>query len=302
MYIAENLKTLRRGRDLTQEEAAEALGVSAQSVSKWERGDTCPDITLLPALANFYRVSIDALVGMDRINDSRAREAVFAEGHRCLRDGDPCAAAAVFAGALKTFPSDEGFMAELAFALALGGDAGQLRQAAALCEAVLSGQPTEKLRHTTRAALCFIYQKAGETDKAMAAARSLPHRRECRESVLAELAAPNTGNIDDYLRLIILGECNEQDAVAVEFGAAMTALAAECDLPAKIRALRGEAGGGSLPRVRLRDNLSLAPGRVRVRWYADSLLDMDFSDPDEAAERVVEALRRGISSRAQGTG
>ena len=39
LFIAENLKALRKGKDLTQEEAAEMLGVSPQSVSKWERGD-----------------------------------------------------------------------------------------------------------------------------------------------------------------------------------------------------------------------------------------------------------------------
>ena len=52
LYIAENLRKLRKEKNLTQEVVAEMLGVSAQSVNKWERGDTLPDITLLPALAN----------------------------------------------------------------------------------------------------------------------------------------------------------------------------------------------------------------------------------------------------------
>ncbi|MCL2665185.1 MAG: helix-turn-helix domain-containing protein [Defluviitaleaceae bacterium] len=54
LHIAENLKTLRKGKDLTQEEAAEILGVSPQSVSKWERGTAYPDIALLPALAKEF--------------------------------------------------------------------------------------------------------------------------------------------------------------------------------------------------------------------------------------------------------
>lgn len=69
LFISENLKYLRKQKDLTQEEVAEMIGVSAQSVSKWERGDTFPDITLLPALANLYKTSVDAIIGMDKIND-----------------------------------------------------------------------------------------------------------------------------------------------------------------------------------------------------------------------------------------
>ncbi|MCL1912861.1 MAG: helix-turn-helix domain-containing protein [Eubacteriaceae bacterium] len=57
LFIAENLKNLHKGKDLTQEEVAEKLSVSTQSVSKWERSDTLRDITLLPALANLYKVT-----------------------------------------------------------------------------------------------------------------------------------------------------------------------------------------------------------------------------------------------------
>ncbi|GHU75118.1 hypothetical protein AGMMS49992_18420 [Clostridia bacterium] len=56
LYLAENIKALRKAKDLTQEEVADILGVTAQSVSKWERGETYPDIQLLPALANFYQI------------------------------------------------------------------------------------------------------------------------------------------------------------------------------------------------------------------------------------------------------
>lgn len=167
MFIAENLKSLRKGKDLTQEEAAEMLGVSAQSVSKWERGDTFPDITLLPALANLYKTSVDALIGMDKINDTQTKNTVFTTGHKHLRDGNINAAAAVYSEALRTFPNDEGIMSDLAMTLALDSDPAKLNQAVTLCERVLSGSQGEKVHHTTRAALCFIYLKAGEKEKAI---------------------------------------------------------------------------------------------------------------------------------------
>ena len=60
-----NLRALRCGKGLTQEQAAELLNVSKQSVSRWENGITWPDISFLPQLASFYDVSVDALLGAD---------------------------------------------------------------------------------------------------------------------------------------------------------------------------------------------------------------------------------------------
>lgn len=59
MSIKEKLKELRLERGFTQESVAEYLNVSAQTVSKWERGLLSPDIMLLPNLAVLYRCSID---------------------------------------------------------------------------------------------------------------------------------------------------------------------------------------------------------------------------------------------------
>ena len=61
LLIGKKIKQMRRERDLTQEELAAHLGISFQSISKWERGDGYPDITMLPALANYFKVSIHSI-------------------------------------------------------------------------------------------------------------------------------------------------------------------------------------------------------------------------------------------------
>ena len=61
--LAENLQLLRKEKGLTQEALAEVFGVTPQSVSKWELGLSCPDIMILPEIAEFYHVSIDELMG-----------------------------------------------------------------------------------------------------------------------------------------------------------------------------------------------------------------------------------------------
>ena len=59
--FCDNLKRLRVAKNLTQEQAAEALGVSTQTVSRWECNVTLPDVTILPKIAELYCVTIDDL-------------------------------------------------------------------------------------------------------------------------------------------------------------------------------------------------------------------------------------------------
>ena len=59
--FTKNLKRLRVAKNLTQEQAAEALGVSTQTVSRWECNTTLPDVTVLPKIAALYCVTIDDL-------------------------------------------------------------------------------------------------------------------------------------------------------------------------------------------------------------------------------------------------
>ena len=65
MNFSKNLRRLRLSQKLTQEQVAAALGVSAQSVSRWECGATLPDVTMLPAIARLYCVTIDDLYRQD---------------------------------------------------------------------------------------------------------------------------------------------------------------------------------------------------------------------------------------------
>ena len=71
IFFSENIRRLRKERELTQENLADFLGVSFQAVSKWERGESYPDIELLPAIADFFGVSADSLLGIDRAKSEK---------------------------------------------------------------------------------------------------------------------------------------------------------------------------------------------------------------------------------------
>lgn len=68
LEFAKNLRELRLRRDLTQDELAEELGVSVQTVSRWESSAKAsyPDIELLPTIAGFFGVTVDELLGCSK--------------------------------------------------------------------------------------------------------------------------------------------------------------------------------------------------------------------------------------------
>ncbi len=63
LSLSEHISSLRKANSMTQEQLAEALGVSCAAVSKWERGAATPDLNLIAEMADLFSVSVDALIG-----------------------------------------------------------------------------------------------------------------------------------------------------------------------------------------------------------------------------------------------
>ena len=68
------LKELRRERDLTQEQLAEELGVSARTVSRWETGSNMPDLAVLVELTEYYEVDLKEILDGERKRDDMNEE------------------------------------------------------------------------------------------------------------------------------------------------------------------------------------------------------------------------------------
>lgn len=180
MYISENIRRMRLDKGMTQEALAAHVGVTGQAVSKWERDECYPDITLLPRLANCFDVTVDELLGMREIKGKMW--GVYAQANTLLAGGQYRDAAAVYDEALKTFPADLGLMAARAEALAMAGE--DIHNAIEASERYLAGEMSEKRRASVVATLCFLYDAAGMTEKAEVLARTRPHARESRELLL----------------------------------------------------------------------------------------------------------------------
>ncbi len=186
MFIAKNLKQLRLDMGLTQEELAQRIGVTGQAVSKWERDECYPDITLLPGLANCFNVTVDELLGMSEIKGKMW--GVYARANTLQKEGRYHEAAAVYDEALKTFPADLGLSAGRAEAFAMAGEG--IDHAIQMLERRLEGDLNDHSRSGVIAVLCFLYRSAGMTEKAELLARRRPHARDSRELLLPNFFAP----------------------------------------------------------------------------------------------------------------
>ena len=206
-YLSENLKKYRLLKKLTQEDVAEYLGITSQSVSKWERGESYPDITFLPALANIFETSIDLLIGMDTIRAEETQLSIHKKAVAYQRCGDYGSAEKTYRDALLIYPNKPGMILGLASTLALKGNTDE---AIDLIEKGLPWSISEKQKATIRATLCFLYLKAGREDKANWLASELPHARESRE-VIKPLIQQKLSNfeIDEKIKEILLGDGKE---------------------------------------------------------------------------------------------
>lgn len=87
--VGEQIAVLRKAKGITQSELGERIGVSFQAVSKWERGETLPDITVLPDLAKILETTVDfILLGSEKVIEYKGKFTVtdIKKGLNCLKN------------------------------------------------------------------------------------------------------------------------------------------------------------------------------------------------------------------------
>ena len=86
MTLGKRIAALRKEKELKQDTLAEALGVSPQAVSKWENDQTCPDISLLPRLAELLDVTVDELLSGKKKELSQPVQILPPERRKDMKD------------------------------------------------------------------------------------------------------------------------------------------------------------------------------------------------------------------------
>ncbi len=88
LNLGNNIRRLRREREITQEQFAEYLGVSPQAISRWENGTTYPDMELIPVIASYLDVTTDILFDISQTQKEAEAEKVMTELARLTHEKD----------------------------------------------------------------------------------------------------------------------------------------------------------------------------------------------------------------------
>ncbi len=198
LKLGENLKKLRLKKEHTQEQLAEAFGVSPQAVSRWENGATYPDITLLPTIASYFDVSIDEIIGFDITRKEEKIKEVLKKNRILHNNGDTKKSIELLRQALIDFPNESRLLYCLAQSLySLYFQSGEAysetdRQNAAsetielLKKALHYADENFDEGGCCRQMLVFNYLEIGEYEKAKEIAKKAPFMPTCREMLLPQ--------------------------------------------------------------------------------------------------------------------
>lgn len=183
LYLSENIKKNRRESNLSQEAFAERLGVSFQTISKWERGECYPDIEMLPQIANFFGISIDALMGADQCQEKEYVDALQEELRKCDIMRDEVTLVKKAEEGLRKYPNNHLLMAWIVY----GAQNINPKRSIELGEYLMANCRNPHILNWARTELCYAYYKAGRQDDGIESASHLPTMSQTRQSVLADL-------------------------------------------------------------------------------------------------------------------
>lgn len=156
--LGEKIRTLRKSKNISQEVLANYLGVSFQAVSKWEKGETLPDVTLIPAIACFFEVSTDELFDFNRLETEEKVLKLCGEiAH--WRYERPEEAETAYRDLLKQYPGNDIIMANLLYVLQI---LEKHEETITMCKTVMASTKYDDIRFDAARIMAETYKEMGE--------------------------------------------------------------------------------------------------------------------------------------------
>ena len=196
LHIGETIKRLRKERDITQEEFAEVMGVSCQSISRWENSTCYPDIELIPTIAAFFGISTDKLMGVDQQAEKVAVDRCLSDFQAAISRGNIDECIRIARAGVAEFPNNYTLLNKLMYALFVAGDdTGNIpdwkenrekydAEIVALGERIIKYCPDTEIRFEGTERLAFHHTEMGRKAIGRAIYETLPSMRCCQEQAI----------------------------------------------------------------------------------------------------------------------
>ncbi len=214
--LKDKLRALRQQKNVTQEALANHLGITPQSVGKWERGEGFPDITLLPKIAFYFDVTVDELLGVEQARVEEAIAECQRQSSIYRHKGENRKNLELWEKAYSEFPNDcrviEGLMSAINRDGIYPCPKDDAERIIALAQELLQKTTDSEQRENAIKTLCYTYESI-DKEKALYYADMLGSFYATKEYFRAHILDGEEGveACQSYIRLLI-------------FDAAMTAM------------------------------------------------------------------------------
>lgn len=169
--MKDTLRALRQQKNVTQEALANHLGITPQSVGKWERGEGFPDITLLPNIALYFGVTIDDLLDVGQARIDEKIKSLEEESHRLKNAGENEKNLELWEKAYAEFPNDcrvmNGLMNAINREAIYPCPADKAERKIELGKRILAESTDQELREDAIQDLCYTYNSIGDKENAL---------------------------------------------------------------------------------------------------------------------------------------
>lgn len=224
--LGEKIKSLRKQKNISQEVFANYLGVSFQAVSKWENGNTMPDVTMIPAIASFFGVSTDELFQFNLFEIEKQVEEICDEAYK-YRFTDPGESESILRDGLRRFPGNDIILNNLLYTLDYSERADEV---ISLCKTLIESTKDDSVKYDACRILAECYRENGEAALVKPTLEIIPEIYFTKLELMARLldgddsyeAAQKQKNIsaEDLLNMLIvagkrlkeMGEAEKADA------------------------------------------------------------------------------------------
>ncbi len=193
LTIGENIRIFRQKRNITQEVFAKILGVTYQSVSRWENDICYPDMELLPDIAEFFGITVDKLIGADKNVEQKEVKRYLERFQEAISRGAIYKCIDIAREGISIYPNNYALLNKLMLALfASGDDSGNIpewrenmlkydAEITELGERIMKYCPDPDIRSEATARLAFNHCEMGRRETGRRIYEMLPSMEHSRE-------------------------------------------------------------------------------------------------------------------------